>query len=391
MRSLSQIEPEGRLVFCRLDLNVPIEGGEVLNDARLLLALPTIEYLRSRGARLILASHLGRPKGQVVDSLRLAPIARELAALLGHPVRQCASVTGPEVDQAKRELAPGELLLLENLRFEPGEKAGDAAFAAQLAEGVELYVNEAFSCCHRSDASIVGLPRLLRSHAGIELQKELDSFGELLASPRQPFVLITGGAKVSDKIPLLENLQGLVQRVVIGGAMAYTFMRAEGQPIGASLVELPLVETAAQYLETARRKDIEVILPIDHIVAREASPDAERKQAREIPDGWMGLDVGPQTIALIEQALADAGTVFWNGPLGLFEMAPFSKGTQAVCRALASAEATSVIGGGDTVRAVTESGFADQISHITTGGGASLALLSGEQLPGVVALQESAD
>ncbi len=389
MRNLNEIEPRGKVVFCRVDFNMPIASGEVVNEARLVRALPTINNLLAQGARLILASHLGRPKGRVVEDLRMTPVAHQLQSQLDCPVKLATCVTGSDVQHQLAGLGPGEVLLLENLRFDPGEKSGDLPFAERLAENVDLYVNEAFACCHRSDASIVQLPRLRPGYAGLLLEREINSFRELLDNPRQPFYLVAGGAKVSDKIPLLENLLDLAQGIVIGGAMAYTFLAAEGKRVGASRVEVDLVETAAGYLENAASRGIDVILPLDHTVAQEASPEAPHKLADEIEDGWMGLDIGPQTVAKIDAALSAAGTVFWNGPMGLFEMAPFRTGTRAVCESLARCSATSVIGGGDTVRAVEESGLASSISHITTGGGASLALLSGDELPGLVALRES--
>jgi len=392
-KGLAQIgDLQGRRVLVRVDLNVPIdEAGVVGDDTRIRAALPTIKQLCSGGARVILMSHLGRPKGERNPKYTLAPVAGRLAELLGTPVAFAADCVGPEATEAVAALADGQVLLLENLRFHAAEEANDPVFAAELAALADLYVNDAFGAAHRAHASTEGVARLLPAHAGLLMEREVSVLTALLDAPEHPFVAIVGGVKVADKIAVLEKLVEVADTVLIGGAMAFTFVVAEGGEVGASLHED--VEGQAIGMR-ARAKAVEtgcaLLLPTDVIAADAFSADADTQitPADQVPPGWMGLDVGPDTIARYAECIRTAKTVLWNGPMGAFEMAPFAEGTRAVAEAVAECVGTTVVGGGDSVAAITQFGFADQVTHVSTGGGASLELLEGRVLPGVAAIPE---
>lgn len=392
-KTLRDLDPSGKRAFVRVDFNVPLKDGVVGDDTRIRAALPTLKHLLDNGAAVIAASHLGRPKGQVVEKLRMAPVAAHLQELLGsgYPVKTVAAVRGPEVQAAASELQPGELLLLENLRFEAGETANDPELAQELAELADVFVQDAFGTCHRAHASTAGVPeRCKPAVAGFLLEKEIHAFELAMGRPEQPFVAVIGGAKVSDKIVVLEALLEKVDCLMIGGGMAYTFLKAQGHAIGSSLCEEERLDTAREVLAEAVARSVELMLPTDHIVADQFSADAQVQTVEgEIPDGWMGLDIGPATQATYTAKLAEARTVIWNGPMGVFEIEPFSFGTSAVAQALANSQAISVVGGGDSVAAVKKNKVEDKISHISTGGGAFLELLEGKEMPGISHLDDT--
>jgi phosphoglycerate kinase len=391
-RGLAQIgDVRGRRVLVRVDLNVPISDGVVGDDTRIRAALPTIERLRSGGARVILMSHLGRPKGERKPEYSLAPVAGRLAELLDAPVAFASDCVGPEAAAAVADVADGDVLLLENLRYHAAEEANDAAFSAQLAELADLYVNDAFGAAHRAHASTEGVAHLVPAHAGLLMEREVSVLTSLLEAPEHPFVAIVGGVKVADKIAVLEKLVEVADTVLIGGAMAFTFVVAEGGAVGSSLHEdadgqAIAVRAKAKAADTG----CELLLPSDVIAADAFSADAATQitPADGVPVGWMGLDVGPETVALYADRIRSAKTVLWNGPMGAFEMAPFAEGTRAVAQAVAECDGTTVVGGGDSVAAITQFGFADRVTHVSTGGGASLELLEGRVLPGVAAIPE---
>lgn len=392
-RGLAQIgDVQGRRVLVRVDLNVPIdEHGVVGDDTRIRAALPTIQQLRAGGARVILMSHLGRPKGERNPKYSLAPVAGRLSELLGAPVSFADDCVGATADAAVAELADGDVLLLENLRYHAAEEANDAAFAAQLAELADLYVNDAFGAAHRAHASTEGVARLLPAHAGLLMDREVSVLTSLLEAPEHPFVAIVGGVKVADKIAVLEKLVEVADTVLIGGAMAFTFVVAEGGEVGSSLHEDADGQAIALRAKAkAAETGCELLLPSDVIAADAFSADAATQitPADEIPAGWMGLDVGPETVALYADRIRSAKTVLWNGPMGAFEMSPFAEGTRAVAQAVAECVGTTVVGGGDSVAAITQFGYADRVTHVSTGGGASLELLEGRVLPGVAAIPE---
>jgi phosphoglycerate kinase len=390
--SVRQLDVSGRRVFCRVDFNVPVARGTIEDDTRIRASLPTLELLARGGARAVLASHLGRPKGEPRPELSLRPVAARLSELLGRPVRFVAASVGPEAEDAAAALEPGGFLLLENLRFHAGETANDTAFSAALARLGELYVSDAFGAAHRAHASTAGVPKLLRpAAAGLLLERELEYLGRLLDRPEPPFVAILGGAKVSDKIELIESLAPRVDRFLIGGAMAYTFLRASGSPVGRSRIEPDRLDLARELLARCRARGPELLLPVDHVVTTGERDDAPCRTTDgvEIGEDEIGGDIGPQTVARFGAALADARTVLWNGPLGRFEVESFSTGSRAIAECLASSSAVSVVGGGDTAAAVRRFGLTDRISHVSTGGGASLELLSGLPLPGVEALDDA--
>jgi phosphoglycerate kinase len=387
---LDELDAAGKRVLVRVDLNVPLQDGQVTDDLRIEESLPTIRRLRDTGARIILMSHLGRPKGKVVEDLRLGPVARRLAELLGAPVAAATDVVGADACAKVDALADGDVVLLENLRFEPGEEANDEEFATHLANLGEAYVNDAFGAAHRAHASVVGVAaRHEQRVAGDLMRKELDVLSRLLGDPPRPFVAILGGAKVSDKLGVIDNLLGQVDRLLIGGAMCFTFLRARGYDVGASRIELDRVEEVQALLERAEAAGVQLLLPTDIVAAEGFDADAEHRRvsADGIPDGWMGLDVGPETVRRFGEAIADAQTVLWNGPMGVFEWEAFAAGTEGVARAVADCAGFTVIGGGDSAAAVRKLGLADRVGHVSTGGGASLEFLEGIDLPGVAALR----
>ncbi len=386
--SVRDAEVAGRRVLVRVDFNVPLKDGAVADDTRIRAALPTIELLRERGAALVLCSHLGRPKGEVVPELSLRPVAERLGELLGTEVTLAPAVVGGDVDLLARALGPGDVLLLENTRFEPGETDDDPQLAEALAELADLYVNDAFGTAHRAHASTEGVARHLPGYAGLLLERELKELGAVVGSPKRPLVVVLGGAKVSDKVGVIDRFLEIADEILIGGAMCFSFFRAQGIATGNSLVEEEGVRLAAEALERAKQSDCELKLPVDLVLGREFDAETERRESDgvEVPDGWMGLDVGPRTAAAYAEEIGRAGTVLWNGPMGAFELPPFAAGTRAVAEAVAQAPGTTVIGGGDSVAALVQFGLGDEVDWLSTGGGASLELLEGKNLPGVEAL-----
>ena len=389
--SIEQVDLGGRRVFVRADLNVPLEGGAVSDDTRLTAVLPTIEYALNAGAAVVLASHLGRPKGRPAPEYSLGPIAERLAALLGRPVRLAPDCVGEASAALARALQPGEVLLLENLRFHAEEEANDDGFARRLAALADCYVDDAFAAAHRAHASIDAIARHLHpAAAGLLMRRELETLGRILERPDRPLVAILGGAKVSDKLALVEHLLERVDALVIGGGMAFTFLRAMGHGIGRSLVEGDRVETARRVLESARRRGARVVLPVDVVVAPGLdSREGRAVGIREMPADHMGLDIGPLTVERFAATIKTARTIVWNGPMGVFEKPPFAAGTLAVARAVGESAAFSVVGGGDTVAAVARAGVTDRIGYISTAGGAFLEFLEGRKLPGVEALTDA--
>lgn len=390
--SLRDARLEGRRVFLRADLNVPLANGEVADDTRITAVLPTLRDILSRGASVVVASHLGRPDGKPLPEYSLAPVARRLQELLGSPVILAPDCVGKRVETMAEALSPGDVLLLENLRFHPGEEEGDMVFAKQLASLAEVYVNDAFGTCHRAHASMTGIPQVLGGgYVGHLVERELDFLLGAVSDPRQPMTLVLGGAKVSDKVPVIENLLDRTANVLIGGAMAFTFMKARGMETGRSLVEAERVPVAAAIMEKAEKAGVRLLLPVDVVVA--PSPDeggsAVTVEAGAIPPGMMGLDIGDATVKLFDGVISKSGTVVWNGPMGLFEKKPFDRATRAVASSLAKANgrgAVTIVGGGDSARAVSEAGAAESVSFVSTGGGVSLELLQGRQLPALKAL-----
>ena len=390
--SIRDLDLGGKRVFIRVDFNVPLDGSTVTDDTRIRETVPTLRLAIERGARLVLASHLGRPKGKVNPKYSLAPVAARLKDLLGKPVEFAADCVGVDAEAKSKALKNGDVLLLENVRFHSEEEANDAAFSKQLAALCDgLFVCDAFGSAHRAHASVVGITQFVRqSAAGLLMEKELAYLGKAISNPERPFVAVLGGAKVSDKIEVVQNLMKLADAMLIGGAMAYTFLKSQGLPIGKSLVENDKLDLARALLDEARQRNFRLLLPVDHVLAE--SPDSTATKIADIsatPEGWMGLDIGPKSIELFSQEISKARTIVWNGPLGMFERPAFAQGTLAIARAVAAATtkgATSIVGGGDSVAAVEQSGVARQISHISTGGGASLEFLAGEKLPGVEAL-----
>ena len=389
--TVRDLDASGKRVFVRVDFNVPLQDGKVTDDSRIRAAIPTIKHLQQQGARVILASHLGRPDGKVSDSLRLRPVGERLGQLLGKTVPVTGDALGAGTEDAVKRLRNGEVLLLENLRFHAAEEKNDPAFAESLAAYCDVYVNDAFGTAHRAHASTVGIAKLRPAYAGFLMEKEIANLGMLLENPGRPFAAIIGGAKVSDKIKVLKNLLAKVDIMVIGGGMANTFLLAQGKAVGKSLAEPDRVEDARAILAAAQEKGVKIVLPVDVVVAKEVTRGTEYKtlSADKVPASWHIVDLGKQSLANIEEALADVQTVLWNGPLGVFEIPSFAHGTKAIARFLATrAEqgAKVVIGGGDSVAAITQQGLADKMTHISTGGGASLEFLEGRELPGVTVL-----
>jgi phosphoglycerate kinase len=389
--TVRDLDAAGKRVFVRVDFNVPLEDGRVTDDSRIRAALPTIRYLQAQGARIILASHLGRPDGKVSDSLRLRPVAERLGQLMGKTVPVTGDALGVGTEDAIRRLRNGEILLLENLRFHAEEERNDPKFAQTLASYCDVYVNDAFGTAHRAHASTVGIAKLRPAYAGFLMEKELANLGKLLDNPERPFAAIIGGAKVSDKIKVLKNLVAKVDIMVIGGGMANTFLLAQGKPIGKSLAEPDRVEDARAIIAAAEEKGVKVVLPVDVVVAKEVTRGTEYKTipAEKVPASWHIVDLGKQSLANIEEALTGVRTVLWNGPLGVFEIPSFAHGTKAIARFLADQAETGaavVVGGGDSVAAISQQGLADKMTHISTGGGASLEFLEGRELPGVTVL-----
>jgi phosphoglycerate kinase len=388
LRTVDQAEVAGRRVLVRNDFNVPLEDGKVTDDLRVRAAVPTLRWLLDQGARVICCSHLGRPKGRRDPRYSLEPVRPVLADRLGTDVAFVDDVAGDQARQAAEALGDNQLLLLQNLRYEPGEEKNDPHLADQLASLAEVYVDDAFGAAHRAHASVVGVAERLPAYAGYLLAGEVKELSRLLEDPERPFTAVLGGSKVSDKLAVLDNLLGRVDSLVVGGGMCFTFLAAQGQEIGDSLFEPDQVDAVRRLLETARSQGKPVLLPTDVVVAREVSEDAETRTvaADGIEAGWKGLDIGPETAKAFAAAVAGARTVFWNGPMGVFELAPFAAGTKAVAEAVAAAGGYTVVGGGDSAAALAELGLADRVDHLSTGGGASLELLEGKTLPGVAAI-----
>ena len=389
-KPVKDIDVAGKKVLLRCDFNVPQDKTthEITDDKRIRAALPTIQYLLEQGAAVIACSHLGKPKGEVKPELSLAPVAVRLSELLGKEVIMASDVVGEDATAKAAALQPGQIMLLENTRFEPGETKNDPELAKKMAALAEVYVSDAFGAVHRAHASTAGVADYLPAVSGFLIQKELEIMGGALANPKRPLVAILGGSKVSSKIGVINNLLEIADTIIIGGGMCYTFFKAQGANVGKSLLEEDWIEYAGQMMKKAEEKGVKMLLPVDGMAATEFSPDAEAHlvDGIDIPENMMGMDIGPKTIALYAEAVKDAGTVIWNGPMGVFEFANFAEGTRAVAKALAETNAITIVGGGDSAAAVAQLGFADKMTHISTGGGASLEFLEGKELPGVACL-----
>ena len=388
-KTVRDIDIKGKKVLIRVDFNVPLDDKEnITDDTRIEKAIPTIKYVLESPAKVILMSHLGRPKGEKNPKMSLKPCAERLSKLLNKKVTFVNDCIGQEAEDAVNNMKDGDVILLENLRFHKEETKNDPEFAKSLSKLGDVFVNDAFGTCHRAHASTEGVTKFLPSVMGFLVEKEIEYFGKLLSNPEKPFALILGGAKVSDKIAVIENMLDKIDYLLIGGAMAYTFLRSRLKGIGSSRIEEDKIKVAADIFQKARDKNVSIFLPEDHIIAKEISPKAKTKVVNEhIPDGWIGLDIGPKTVRKFESVLRESKTILWNGPVGFFEMKPFSKGTTSIAKFISKLNATTVIGGGDTAAAINQLGLADKMSHISTGGGASLEYLEGKELPGIACLQ----
>ncbi|MCR1833414.1 phosphoglycerate kinase [Oceanobacillus caeni] len=389
-KTLKDLDVKGKKVFCRVDFNVPMKDGEVTDDTRIKTALPTIKHLSDNGAKVILASHLGRPKGQAVEELRLDPVAKRLSELSGKEVVKTDAVYGEEVKEAIANLHDGDLLLIENVRFESGEEKNDPALVQSFASMADLYVNDAFGAAHRAHASTTGIAEKLPSAAGFLMEKEISVLSKALENPERPFTAIIGGAKVKDKIDVIDNLLDKVDNLIVGGGLAYTFIKAQGHEIGKSLLEEDKIDLAKEFMKKAEEKGVNFVLPEDVVIADDFSEEANTKEVsiEEIPADWEALDIGPKTREKYSKIVSESKLVIWNGPMGVFELNVFANGTKAVAEALATTEGYTVIGGGDSAAAVEKFGLADKMDHVSTGGGASLEFMEGKVLPGVAALDE---
>ena len=389
-KTVKDIDVSGKKVLLRCDFNVPQDKTThaITDDKRIRAALPTIQYLLDQGAAVIACSHLGKPKGEVKPELSLKPVAERLSQLLGKDVIMAADVVGPDAQAKAAALKPGEIMLLENTRFEPGETKNDPELAKKMASMADVYVSDAFGAVHRAHASTAGVAAYLPAVSGFLIQKELEVMGGALADPKRPLVAILGGSKVSSKIGVINNLLNIADTIIIGGGMSYTFAKAQGAKVGKSLLEEDWIQYAGEMVEKAKEKGVSLLLPVDGLAATEFAPDAQAHlvDGVDIPDDMMGMDIGPKTIQLYSDAVKDAGTVIWNGPMGVFEFPAFAEGTRAVAKALAETGAITIVGGGDSAAAVAQLGYADKMTHISTGGGASLEFLEGKELPGVACL-----
>ncbi|AIE81621.1 phosphoglycerate kinase [Bacillus anthracis] len=390
-KSIRDVDLKGKRVFCRVDFNVPMKEGKITDETRIRAALPTIQYLVEQGAKVILASHLGRPKGQVVEELRLTPVAARLGELLGKDVKKADEAFGPVAQEMVAAMNEGDVLVLENVRFYAGEEKNDAELAKEFAALADIFVNDAFGAAHRAHASTAGIADYLPAVSGLLMEKELEVLGKALSNPERPFTAIIGGAKVKDKIGVIRHLLDKVDNLIIGGGLAYTFVKALGHEIGLSLCEDDKIELAKEFMQLAKEKGVNFYMPVDVVITEEFSETATTKIVGidSIPSNWEGVDIGPKTREIYADVIKNSKLVVWNGPMGVFEMTPFAEGTKAVGQALADAEGTySVIGGGDSAAAVEKFGMADKMSHISTGGGASLEFMEGKELPGVVCLND---
>ncbi|MFH1593091.1 MAG: phosphoglycerate kinase [Candidatus Omnitrophota bacterium] len=389
-KTIKDFDIKGKRVLIRVDFNVPLdEARNITDDIRIRKSLETIKYALNAPSKVILMSHLGRPEGEVKQAMSLAPCAIRLSQLLDRDVKMLSDCVGSDVEEAVGKMRDNEIALLENLRFHKEETRNDAEFARALANLGDLFINDAFGTCHRAHASTAGITKFLPSGMGFLVEREVKYFGKLLDSPERPFALILGGAKVADKMGVIENMLKMVDYILIGGAMAYTFLKSRLKGVGNSRIEVDKIELASDIFSKARDKNVSIFLPEDHVVSRTIAPNARAKVVREhVPDGWIGLDIGPRTIKKYEDALRDVNTVLWNGPLGYFELKPFRKGTTEIAKVVSRLKATTVIGGGDTAAAINALGLADKMSHISTGGGASLEYLEGKELPGIAALND---
>ena len=390
-KTIRDVDVTNKKVLVRCDFNVPLdkETGKITNDLRIVAALPTIKYLLENNAEVILCSHLGKPKGEIKPELSLKPVANRLSEYLGFEVKFSKDIVGENAKELSKELKPGKAILLENVRFDPREEKNDKEFSKELASLAEIYVNDAFGTAHRAHSSTVGVAEFLPAVCGFLIEKEVGMLGDNLNNPERPFVAILGGAKVSDKIKVIENLLEKVDSIIIGGGMTYTFLKAMGYEIGNSICELDRIDIAKETIEKAEKKGVKLLFPIDTVCGKEFSNEAETivVDSKEIPKGWQGLDIGPKAIEEFTQVLKNAKTVIWNGPLGVFEFEKFAKGTNAIAKVLSEINAITIVGGGDSVAAVEKGGFSDKITHISTGGGATLEYLEGKELPGIECLE----